>query len=77
MNLPALFNTPLVQVALPVLVGLMLATHYQNKRLDDLRSDMNRRFDSVDQTSKEIRSLLFDHDQRLTRIEERTSPIHR
>ncbi len=56
-DLPALLNTPFIQVALPILVGLMLATHYQNKRLDDLRSDMSRsladlsrRFDSFDQT---------------------------
>jgi len=53
-----------------------------NRRLDDLRSDMNRRFDdvnrrfdAVDQRLGRIEKKQDDHETRITRVEERTSPI--
>jgi tetrahydromethanopterin S-methyltransferase subunit G len=48
-----------------------------NARIADLRSDMNRRFDEVNQRLERIESKLENHDQRLTRVEERTSPLRR
>ncbi len=93
MNVPAILNSPFMQVALPIMVTFAIATWYQSKRVDDLRLDMskrmddlrsdmigrfdevNRRFDRLDESLKEIRNLLATHDQRIARLEERTSPV--
>jgi tetrahydromethanopterin S-methyltransferase subunit G len=48
-----------------------------NARIADLRSDMNRRFDEVNERLERIESKLENHDQRITRVEERTSPLRR
>jgi chromosome segregation ATPase len=48
-----------------------------NARIADLRSDMNRRFDEVNERLERIESKLENHDQRITRLEERTSPLRR
>ena len=95
MNVPAILNSPFMQVALPIMVTFAIATWYQSKRVDDLRSDMNRRFDDVnrrfddvnrdmnhrfDEVVKRldrIEGLLQNHDQRITRVEERTSPVRK
>ena len=89
MDTSAILNSPFTQVALPIMVTFAIATWYQSKRVDDLRSDMNKRFedvnrhfdgvnrrlDKVDEILKEIRNLLASHNQRITRLEERTSPV--
>jgi hypothetical protein len=46
-----------------------------NARIDDLRSDVNRRFDEVMHRLDLIESKLEDHDDRIARVEERTSPL--
>lgn len=71
MDVTPLLNSQFVQVALPIVITLVISSTYQNKRIDDLRSDMNRQFDEVKKELKEIRAA------RITRLEERTSPIHR
>jgi archaellum component FlaC len=51
-----------------------------NKRLDDLNKrldDLIRRLDRVETRLDNIEGVLRDFGQRLTRLEERTSPIHR
>ncbi|MBV8728353.1 MAG: hypothetical protein JO336_00955 [Acidobacteriia bacterium] len=52
------------------------------KRIDDLRSDMNARFagvdgrlDAIDRRLDRIESLMVDHSSRITKLEERTSPL--
>ncbi len=89
MNVPAILNSPFMQVALPIMMTFAIATWYQSKRVDDLRSDMNRRFedlnrhfdgvnrrlDKIDESLREVGNLLATHDHRITRIEERTSPV--
>lgn len=42
-----ILELPFVQVALPIMVTFLAAIFYSNKRLDDLRSDFNRRFDDI------------------------------
>ena len=77
-----------MQVALPIMVTFAIATWYQSKRVDALRSDMNRRFDDVNRDMNHrfdelikrldgIEGLLQNHDQRITRLEERTSPVRK
>ena len=51
---PAMLNNPFVQVALPIMFTILIASWFNNKgldgvnrRIDDLRSDMNKRFDDV------------------------------
>ena len=47
MDFKAILDLPFVQVALPVIITFVLATISHNKRIDDLRQDMNRQFDEV------------------------------
>lgn len=89
---PAILRQPFFQVALPIMVMLVatvwIAQWSQNKRFDDLRSDMGRRFDSLksdmivrfDDVIKRLDRIerkLDDHETRLTRVEERTTPLGR
>jgi len=75
----AILQQPFFQVALPIMVTLVAtvwtAQWSQNKRFDDLKSDMNRRFDEVIKRLDRIEQKLDNHEQRLTRVEERTSPL--
>lgn len=75
-------------VPLPIMVTLMVtvwsAQWGQNKRLEDLRSDLNRRFeeinsrlDKIDKRLDRIEEKLDQHGDRITRLEERTSLVHR
>jgi uncharacterized membrane-anchored protein YhcB (DUF1043 family) len=84
----AILNSQFVQVALPLMLAIitgiwaMMSTNNRriddvNRRLDDLKSDMNRRFDEIMKRFDRIETLLTDHDQRITRLEERTSPLTR
>ena len=80
MNPSVVLNQPFIQVALPIMVTLALATWWNNKRIDDLRSDMNRRFDEgnhrFDEVIKRldrIDATLNNYGERIVRVEERTS----
>jgi hypothetical protein len=75
-----------ISVALPIMVTLVatiwIASWSQNKRFDDLRSDMNRRFDDtnrrIDEVAAGLRRVeqkLDNHEQWIVRVEERTSPL--
>ncbi len=70
---PALFDKPLFEVTLPILVGFFIATLVQNRGFDSV----NKRLDDIAQRLGRIEILLADHDQRIARLEERTSPIAR
>jgi serine phosphatase RsbU (regulator of sigma subunit) len=76
-----------VSVALPIMVTLVatiwIAQWSQNKRFDDLKdslrsemnsrfNEVNRRLDAIEQRLERIESKLEIHDQRITRVEERT-----
>jgi hypothetical protein len=82
------WQQPFFQVALPIIVTFAIATWFQSKRIDDLRdslnkridlleSSMGRRLDAMDARLARIEELLFDHDRRITKVEERTSPLRR
>ncbi len=91
MNPVAILNSQFVQVALPLMVTLTIAAWLNSKgidglgkRIDDLRSEMNRRFEDVNRRFDEVNrrfdridDLLHEHDQRIVRLEERTSPLTR
>jgi hypothetical protein len=88
-----------MSVALPIMVTLVatvwIAQWSQNKRFDDLKEDMNRRFedinrrfdtlqidvnrrfDDVIKRLDRIEEKLDHHEQRIVRLEERTSPVRR
>jgi hypothetical protein len=73
MNPAAVLNNPFVQVALPIMFTILIATWVNNKtfdgvnrRLDDLRSDLNdcfgevnRRLDRIDDTLTPRPALIF------------------
>lgn len=48
-----------------------------NRRMEEMRGDMNRRFDEVSTRLERIEHKLDNHEERIVRLEERTSPIHR
>jgi hypothetical protein len=82
MNAVAVLNTQFVQVALPLMLSLAIAAWLNNrgidavgKRIDDLRGEMNGRFDEVFRRLDRLDEVLFDHDQKIVRLEERTSPF--
>jgi hypothetical protein len=77
-----------LSVALPIMVTLVatvwIAQWSQNKRFDDLKEDMNRRFEDINRRFDEvikrldrIEEKLDHHEQRIVRLEERTSPVRR
>jgi hypothetical protein len=84
MNAVAILNSQFVQVALPLMLTLSIAAWWNNKRVDDLRSDMNRRFDDANRRFDEIfkrldriDDTLKNYGERIVRLEERTSPLTR
>jgi len=61
-----------------------IAQWSQNKRFDDLKDDINRRFEEVHRRFDEvfkrldrIEAKLDSHEERVVRLEERTSPVRR
>jgi low affinity Fe/Cu permease len=78
---PAAINIlqqPFIQVALPIMVALTLAAWLQNKRFDDVNrriDDMNRRIDEVIRRLDRIETKLDNHNERIARLEERTSLV--
>jgi 23S rRNA C2498 (ribose-2'-O)-methylase RlmM len=76
-----LLQSQFMRVALPIMVTLVatvwISSWSQNKRFDDLRDDMNRRFDEVNARLERIERKLDNHEERMVRVEERTSPVAR
>jgi len=79
MNWQAISGNPFFTVALPILIGMFLTGLWQNKRVDDLRSDMNRQFADIKgqlaeikEQLKSIDKKLAEHGERLATLEERT-----
>jgi len=81
-------QSPFVQIALPIMITLVatiwIASWSQNKRFDDLRQDMDHRFselrrdlDQIIVRLDRIELKLEGHEQRLVRLEERTSLVGR
>jgi 23S rRNA C2498 (ribose-2'-O)-methylase RlmM len=56
---------------------IWIASWSQNKRFDDLRSDMNRRFEEVIGRLARIEAKLDNHEERLIRVEEGTALVRR
>jgi hypothetical protein len=70
---------------------IRIASWSQNKRFDDLRSDINARFEALKSNMhrrfneasarldrlERIERKLDSHDERIVRLEERTSPVRR
>ena len=76
-----LLHEPFFQVTIPMMATLiagvwaMISTN--NRRIDDLNANFNRRLDAVAAPLGRIEDLLRNHDEPLARLEERTSPISR
>jgi tetrahydromethanopterin S-methyltransferase subunit G len=80
----AIFQIPFVQIALPIMITMLLTVRVNskafdtlNRRLDDMRTDSNSRFDEVIKRLDRIETKLDDHGNRIVRLEERTSPLVR
>lgn len=77
---------PFFQITLPLMVtfiaAIWIASWSQNKRFDDwtkqfegLRFDMSKRLDDIIARLGRIEIKLENHDERIVRLEERTSPF--
>lgn len=62
---------PVVQVTLPILLGMFYAVHSQNKRLDDIVA----RLTAIENRLLSIEKTLASHGERITRLEERIPPL--
>jgi hypothetical protein len=58
---------PVLQITLPLLGGMWLASHSQNKRLDDIVA----RLLAIENQLKDINTTLRSHAEKLARFEER------
>jgi len=77
-------NSQFVQVALPIMITLAIAAWANksgidgvNKRLDDLVARINHMETSITERLDRIEATLRDHGERITRLDERTSPLAR
>ena len=80
----AIFQIPFVQIALPIIITMLLTVWVNgkafdtlNRRMDDMKTDSNRRLDEVIKRLDRIETKLDDHGNRIVRLEERTSPLVR
>jgi len=64
---------PVLQITIPLLIGLFLAAHSQNKRIDDIVVRLN----AIEQRLQKIEERLANFAERITRLEERTPPLVR
>jgi predicted nuclease with TOPRIM domain len=85
---PALLQQPFFQVTLPLMVtfvaAIWAATWSQNKKVDEMAKrldgridEVNRRLDEIIARLARIEAKLENHDERIVRLEERTSPLAR
>lgn len=76
MNIPPEL-LPVIQITLPLLVGGFIAVYAQNKRFDDLRTDMKEGFDKIDKRLERIEKALTEHGERIAKLEGRIPPLVR
>ena len=69
MDWKTVLQSPSFTVALPIVVTMIAGIVVQNKRIDDLRADMNRQFDAVNQRLDRIELKLDGHSERIARLE--------
>jgi hypothetical protein len=69
MDWKAMLQNPFFTVALPIIITLITGIVLQNKRIDDLRTDMNRQFDEVNKRLDRIESKLEGHSERIAKLE--------
>ncbi len=86
-----MIKDPFFTITLPLVLAIFIAAWLHNKhfdalnrRIDDLRAEMNhrldemsRRIDEMNRRMDEMLAVLHDLDRRVTRLEERSSPVVR
>jgi hypothetical protein len=70
-----ILQQPFVRVALPIIIALMLAAWMQNKRFDDLNQRISEFRAEINKRLERIELKLDQHNERITRLEERTALI--
>ena len=80
----AISSSQFVQIALPIILTLSIAAWLNSRgidgvgrRIDDLRADMNGRFQEVNQRLDRIDTRPGLHGQKIAALEERTLPLGR
>ncbi len=68
---------PFLQISLPIVMAVFIAAWPNNRRLDDLRADLNSLRAQMREELREIRRMLQNLDRRVAVIEERSGPIVR
>lgn len=62
---------PVVQITLPLIIAILGANYFQNKRIDDIV----KRLDAIEARLQKIEDRLANFGERIARLEERISPI--
>jgi hypothetical protein len=70
---PAILQNQFVQVALPIMFTVLIAAWMNGKGLDGVKG----RLDDIVARLGRIEGKLEGHDERIVRLEERTSPLTR
>jgi hypothetical protein len=73
MQLPAEL-LPVVQITLPIVAAIFVAAWLQNRRIDDIQTDLRAFRAEMRSALGEIREELARHGERLARLEERNRP---
>src|SRR5260370_17414192 len=68
MDWKTVLQSPFFTVALPIVITLIVGIVVQNKRIDDLKADMNRQFDAVNHRLDKIESKLETHSERIAKL---------
>ena len=80
MNTQQLLQQPFIQIALPIIVTFIVAAWLNNRRTNDLAKrldDLARRLDRIEARLDSIEKTLREFGERITRLEERTSPLRK
>jgi|AmaraimetP72IA01_FD_contig_31_1642269_length_1081_multi_18_in_0_out_0_4 hypothetical protein len=72
---PVILQSQFVQIALPIMFTILVASWWQNKRVEDLRDAINKRLDDIVARLGRIEAKLENHADRLARLEERTGLV--
>lgn len=59
-------------IVLPVMLAVIIGIFYNNRRIDDLRSDMNERFGEINQRFADINQTM---NQRFSEVNQRLSDM--
>lgn len=62
-------------IVVPIVLAVVIGIIYNNRRIDDLRLDMNQRFADINQRFADMNQRFADMNQRFTEMNQRISDL--